>query len=336
MLGVHPEKGLAELIAGWTSSAGALAKARDNLWLLAGGTDLAAVKLEIARREMAPEAVLSEALACFEDRFDFLVMDTAPGWDTLLVNALYFSKEVLAPVSMEPMAIKGLQTFQERLGVIQKYNKGLTLRWILPTFVDGRVKKTGEILNQLRERYGDLVVSPVKYSVKLSEATAFGKTIFEHDPRGSGAKAYGELAHRVIDDGEVSDHTQDAPMMAEPLLPSQPLEPEPLPVPSYIPDIEQEPYQGLINEPEPFEAHLESTPTETRFEGEDSPPPAQSQASPQAPVLDMRQKLIERLRKDGAARRLLRERLKKKDDPARPVIEKTIREMRERLRDERQ
>ncbi|MGD9125390.1 MAG: ParA family protein [Desulfarculaceae bacterium] len=335
MLGVHPEKGLAELIAGWTDPDGALAEARDNLWLLAGGTNLAAVKMEIARREMAPEAVLAEALDCFEGRFDFLVMDTAPGWDTLLVNALYFSKEVLAPVSMEPMAIKGLQTFQERLSVIQKYNQGLTLRWILPTFVDGRVKKTGEILSQLRERYGDLVVSPVKYSVKLSEATAFGKTIFEHDPRGSGAKAYGELAHRVIDDGEVSDSTQDAPIAAEPLHISQPLEPEPLPVPSYVPEIEQEPYQSLVTEPEPFEAQPEPTPTETQVEDADSQSPTQSQASSQAPVLDMRQKLIERLRKDGAARKLLRERLKKKDDPARPVIEKTIREMRERLRDER-
>ena len=47
------------------------------------GVPLAGVKMEIARREMAPEAVLDETLSCYEDEFDVMVMDTAPGWDTL-------------------------------------------------------------------------------------------------------------------------------------------------------------------------------------------------------------------------------------------------------------
>lgn len=197
MLGVEPRRGLADLIAGWAEPLEALALARENLWLLAGGNDLAAVKMEIARREMAPEAVLAEALECYEGRFHFMVMDTAPGWDTLLVNALYCSQEVLAPVSMEPMAISGLKRFEERLEVIRKYKPSLCLRWVLPTFVDGRVKKSGEILAQLRERYGQRLADPVRYSVKLSEATAFGQTVFEHDPKGAGAQAYRQLVERV-------------------------------------------------------------------------------------------------------------------------------------------
>lgn len=200
MLGVQPTKGLADVISGWTNAQEALFPARDNLWLLAGGNDLAAVKMEIARREMAPEAVLDETLAQYEGQFDAMVIDTAPGWDTLLVNALYCSREVLSPVSMEPVALSGLIRFEERLEIIKKYNKELTLKWIVPTFVDGRVKKSGEILGQLRERYGDLVATPIKYSVKLSEAPAFGKTIYEYDPKGPGAKAYQKLTERVMKD----------------------------------------------------------------------------------------------------------------------------------------
>ena len=200
MLGAKPTRGLADVISGWTHAQEALYPARDNLWLLAGGNDLAAVKMEIARREMAPEAVLDETLAQYEGQFDAMVIDTAPGWDTLLVNALYCSREVLSPVSMEPVALSGLIRFEERLEIIKKYNKNLVLKWIVPTFVDGRVKKTGEILNQLRERYGDLVATPIKYSVKLSEAPAFGRTIYEHDPKGVGAQAYGELTQRIIKD----------------------------------------------------------------------------------------------------------------------------------------
>ena len=202
MLGVEPERGLADLVAGWGPPESALTEARENLWLLAGGNDLAALKMEIARREMASEAVLTEALEVFEGRFDYLVMDTAPGWDTLLVNALYASKNVLSPVSMEPMALSGLVRFEERLQVIQKYKPDLELRWVVPTFVDGRVKKSNEILTQLRKRYGDLVSDPIKYSVKASEAPAYGKTVFEHDPRGTVAEGYGQLTDRIIRDCE--------------------------------------------------------------------------------------------------------------------------------------
>lgn len=198
MLGVHPKRGLAEVVAGISDPLSALVEARDNLWLLAGGNGLAGVKMEIARREMSPEAVLAEAMEHYEGGFDFLIMDTAPGWDTLLVNALYCSHEIISPVSMEPMALSGLMRFQERLAVIQKYNPQLQLRWVLPTFVDGRVRKTFDILEQLRERYGDLVGPEIKYTVKLSEAPAYGKTIFEHDPKGPGAKSYQKLVDLVF------------------------------------------------------------------------------------------------------------------------------------------
>jgi chromosome partitioning protein len=198
MLGVHPQRGLAEVVAGIGDPLTALVQARQNLWLLAGGNGLAGVKMEIARREMSPEAVLAEAMEHYEGGFDFLIMDTAPGWDTLLVNALYCSHEVISPVSMEPMALSGLMRFEERLAVIQKYNPQLQLRWVVPTFVDGRVRKTFDILEQLRERYGDLVGPEIKYTVKLSEAPAYGKTIYEHDPKGVGAKSYQKLVDVVL------------------------------------------------------------------------------------------------------------------------------------------
>ena len=198
MLGVSPGKGLAQVVSGLCRPLDAVFEARENLWLLAGGTELAGVKMEIARREMAPEQVLSDTMEHYAGGFDVMIMDTAPGWDTLLVNALYCCREVLSPVSMEPMALNGLIRFQERLSIIQKYNPQLKLRWIVPTFVDGRVKKTGEIMGQLQERFGPLLTGPIKYSVKLSEGTAFGKTIFEHDPKGVGAAGYQALVDLVV------------------------------------------------------------------------------------------------------------------------------------------
>ena len=222
MLGVKPPAGLAQVIAQVTEPLQALHQARENLWLLAGGNELAGVKMEIARREIAPESVLADALEHFEGGFDFLVMDTAPGWDTLLVNALYASQDVLSPVSMEPMALSGLKRFEERLAIIQKYNQNLKLRWILPTFVDGRVRKTTAILKQLQKRYARIIAPPIKYSARLSEATAFGRTIFEHDPKGIGAQGYRNLVRRVALDCTGVMITDDALMVTPPAKPAPP------------------------------------------------------------------------------------------------------------------
>jgi chromosome partitioning protein len=200
MLGCQPDKGLAQVICGLCEPFQGLVQARENLFLLAGGNDLAGVKLEIGRREIAPEAVLSETLKPYLNDFDYIIFDTAPGWDTLLVNALYAVDDVLAPVSMEPMAVSGLKRFEERLSVIQKYNSHLKLRWVVPTFVDRRVRKSANILRQLMEEYGAKVAPPVMYSSKLSETTALGRTIYESDPLGTGARDYMRLSQRVLKD----------------------------------------------------------------------------------------------------------------------------------------
>lgn len=251
MLGVHPAHGLADLVAGWSDDDHNLVEARENLFLLAGGNGLAGVKMEIARREMAPEAVLAETMAAFEGRFDYLILDTAPGWDALLVNALYCSHLVLSPVSMEPMALSGLMRFEERLAVIQKYNTVLELKWIVPTFVDGRVKKTGEIMAQLEKRYGPRLAPLVRYSVKLSEAPAFGKTIYEHDPKGAAAQCYRELTARVLADApplrQARPAQEEAADEADALrLRLKALRPRPVPrpapdMPRIVPEAEPEP-----------------------------------------------------------------------------------------------
>jgi len=307
MLGLDPERGLADLIAGWAGPAEALVKARDDLWLLAGGNKLAAVKMEIARREMAPEAVLDEALKSFEGRFDFMIMDTAPGWDTLLVNALYCSQEILSPVSMEPMALSGLIRFEERLQVIQKYNPSLSLKWVLPTFVDGRVRKSAEILSQLQERYGEKVAPPIKYSVKLSEATAFGKTIFEHEPKGPGAEGYRRLAERVL---------RDAPAWplaaAEAFEPGSQLQAGLLPKETVVP-LAVKPEEKI--RPPSFPSRPEPVPDPGETAGDEPHP------------LSLR----ERLKRNPGRRGAVWDRLKNTESPSSPAVDPQIKEVRERL-----
>lgn len=151
-------------------------------------------------REFGGELAVSEALEPLEGRFEYAILDTAPGWDVLSVNALFYAEEILAPVSLEALTLQGLLDFSQSIQAVQKY-KTLALRYILPTFLDGRVKKSQEILEQLQRAYGERVCSPIRYNVRLSEAPGYGQTIFEYAPKSTGAEDYHALTERIRADG---------------------------------------------------------------------------------------------------------------------------------------
>ncbi|MCB9139656.1 MAG: ParA family protein [Caldilineaceae bacterium] len=198
MLGVDPAAGIAELVAGDLPADDALFPAREKLTLLAGGSSLAGLKRIIARKDFGGERTVSDALTPLDDRFDYVVIDTAPGWDTLAINALFYADEILTPVALEVLAVQGLLDFARNVQSIQQYHDRLTLRYVLPTFMDRRVKKSGEILAQLEESFGDRVCAPIRYNVRLSEAPGYGQTIFEYAPRSSGAEDYAALTERIL------------------------------------------------------------------------------------------------------------------------------------------
>lgn len=201
-LGLQPQGGLAEVMAGELSPEEAITGARDGLWVLAGGRSLAALKRDIARKDFGGERSLAEALAPLDGLYDQVIVDTAPAWDVLMVNALFYADEVLIPVSLEVMAMQGLVDFAHALEPIRKYHQGLRLRYVLPTFMDRRVKKSEEILHQLDRYYGELVCEPIRYNVRLSEAPGHGQTIYEYSPTSAGAQDYMKLTERVLQDGE--------------------------------------------------------------------------------------------------------------------------------------
>lgn len=202
MLGMRPEAGLAEFVSEEASPQEAIVQARERLWLLAGGSSLAGLKRMIARQDFGGERTLAGAMAQLDGHYDYIILDAAPGWDSLTVNVLFYAQEVLSPVSLEVMTLEGLTQFIQQVQAIQEFYQELELRYILPTFLDRRVKKSEEILRQLRAYFGQQLCQPIRYNVRLSEAPGLGKTIFEYAPKSAGAEDYQKLTERIARDGQ--------------------------------------------------------------------------------------------------------------------------------------
>jgi chromosome partitioning protein len=199
LLGMKPKAGLTELVTGELPPSETIVQARENLWLLAGGRSLAGIKRLIDRKDFGGELTLCEALEPIEKDFDYVIVDTSPGWDPLTVNVLFYVYELITPVSLEVMTLQGLVEFLKSLSSIQKYRADVTLNYILPTFLDKRIKNPDAILDRLKDLYGEYVCTPIRYNVRLSEAPAYGKTIFEYAPGSHGSQDYRDLVRKIAD-----------------------------------------------------------------------------------------------------------------------------------------
>ena len=191
LLGVEPEHGLAELYEGTITPSEAIVEARQGLHLLPGGMRLVRVNQAISQRMSRIEHALEETLSPYEGQFDFAIVDTAPGFNHINVNVLFYADQVLIPVSMEILSVEGFVSFQKE---IDEMLKGRANVQIVPTFVDARVRKTKQILDALVNRYGDLLLFPIRYSTRLSESPATGSTIYEYAGKEAVAKDYMRLS----------------------------------------------------------------------------------------------------------------------------------------------
>ena len=191
---VDPEYGLSDVIEGNVPAKQAIVEVWESLSFLAGGGDLVGTQRLIAR-EMPHKAphMMKESLTPIEGQYDFVIIDTAPGYNELTVNVLFYAGEILIPVSMEALAVSGFAAFMREVDDVKEYTD-LEVKYIVPTFVDGRVKKSEAILDQLKDAFGNMVTLPIGYNVSLSEAPAWGKTVYDYAPKGRGALDYAKLA----------------------------------------------------------------------------------------------------------------------------------------------
>ena len=166
-------------------------------------------RLEGMEISLAPiigrETVLRQYIDKVRSLFDYILIDTAPTLDLLSINALAAADSVIIPVTPKFLDAKGLELLLKSIVQIRReINKNLTIGGIVLTMVDRRTNFTKEIINIIKEAYGEnirIFKDHIPHSVRAAETTATGKSIFQHDPKGKVATAYAALTGEVLNCG---------------------------------------------------------------------------------------------------------------------------------------
>ena len=176
------------------------------------GMDLMPSSIELSGMEVSlvntisRETVLKEYLESVKRDYDFVLLDCSPSLGMLTINAMAAADTLLIPVQASYLPAKGLEQLLQTVNKVRRQiNPRLKIEGILLTMVDARTNDAKEISELIRNAYGGKVKvydTEIPRSVRASEISKEGTSIFKHDPGGKVADAYRELTREVVKNAE--------------------------------------------------------------------------------------------------------------------------------------
>lgn len=181
-----------------------------NLYVLPSNRSAMVEAARVLPTMMANETRLLHALQAVQNQFAYIIIDTPPNTGDLLVNALVAADHLIIPVETSYLGVSGLRELQNTIEEVRRHFKPqLNILGYLPTLVEEQRTEVREILEQLRQRYPQQMLSPIHKSSDLAYAHSSHMDVFSYRPprqRSGGQLAsssratqeYGELVLHVI------------------------------------------------------------------------------------------------------------------------------------------
>ena len=172
------------------------------------GIDLVPSNIELAGMEMrlfntmSREYVLRHYINSVKQDYDYILIDCMPSLGMMTLNTLAASDRVLIPAQPSYLSTKGLDLLLQSIVKVKKQlNPKLRIDGILLTMVDNRTRNARNTAEALRTGIGRqlrVFDTEIPFSVRATESSYEGKSIFAYDSDGKVAQAYDALTKEVL------------------------------------------------------------------------------------------------------------------------------------------
>jgi chromosome partitioning protein len=150
--------------------------------------------------EIGRETILKDKLRSIQRHYDFVIIDCPPALSLITINAFVAADQVIIPLQCEYFGLKGMQQLQRSVDRVRvKLNPTLRVAGILPTIFKARTLHSQEVLELVRQHFGDLVYRfAVKDSIRFAESPLAAVSILQYASSSDGARAYRQLAEEIL------------------------------------------------------------------------------------------------------------------------------------------
>jgi chromosome partitioning protein len=177
----------------------------EGVYLLPGNIELSAVEMSLVTA-MSRETILKQYIGAIKQEYDYIIIDTCPSLGMLTINALAAADSLIIPVTPKYLDVKGLELLLKTVAKINRQiNSNLTIEGILITMADIRTNYSRDIITLLEDTYKEKIKifnNIIPLSVRASEISVEGVSIYAYDPNGKVASAYEEFTREVMNSEE--------------------------------------------------------------------------------------------------------------------------------------
>lgn len=169
-----------------------------NLFLIPSSSFLNELKINENIKDS--EFVISNLINNIDLKPDFILFDTSPVMDIFTKNSFIAANEVMIPVEMHPLSVKGLaQMIREIYLINNEYNKDLIITGIIPTLFNQRTKVYNAVLEELKKIFpSEIIFYGVRYDIKLAEAPDRQKPVIYYAPISRASYDFKVIARKIL------------------------------------------------------------------------------------------------------------------------------------------
>lgn len=174
----------------------------ENLSIVCSNLKLASLEASLyVNPASKPFGLLKDALAGYEDAFDYIILDCPPSLGLLSINAMVASCSVLIPVQCEYFAMEAVAAILSSIASIQKeLNPSLYIEGFLLTMFDASTQLGNEISNEIRRLFKEnAFYTSIPRNQSIADAQARKVPITYYRANSKAGMAYANLAREIIE-----------------------------------------------------------------------------------------------------------------------------------------
>ena len=182
-----------------------------NLYFVPGNTQAMVAARSRLTALIARETRLTRAIAPILEQYAYVVIDTPPTLDDLMINALVAASHVIIPVEPSYLGLSGLKDLQDAIDQVRYHlnREDLKILGYLPTRCVQQRVEVNEIISYLKEKFPHLTLRPIHETTDLTYAHSAHMDVFTYKPPRSrqdgrlksssrATQEYAELVNEVV------------------------------------------------------------------------------------------------------------------------------------------
>ena len=177
---------------------------KDNFDIAPSDIRLSAIEQELAGME-GRENRLLQAIEPLKPAYHYVIIDCPPSIGHLCFNALRACEEAIIPIDMSLFSLRGVAELTDIIVLLKNKCDHVIEARALVTMYDYRTRYSRQVLEKVKEQFGDRVFETViRYNIRLRESADYGLPVGDYDKHAIGHKDYEKLAGEVMSAGMVT------------------------------------------------------------------------------------------------------------------------------------